>query len=340
MVIQYREYLSKKDTHKLRFAGNPSGYLVMPKRNQHTANEYISRINKVFDYIEKHFDKQFTLEELANVALFSKYHFNRIFQGVVGETPFQFINRVRLEKAAYLISINPTESITGIANKCGFPDSAVFSRNFKKHFNKTPTCYRKENSNISQVNSKLLQTGKKSFAYFCYETNSMKWKTNFELNKGVEVVTIPTKTVAYVRHVGAYKGDGDLFHGLWNRLFTWAGSRGLIGGRSFESLTVYHDSPNITEEAKLRTSICITIPPETEVDGIIGKMNIQGGKYAICHFELTESSDFEKAWEWVFGHWFPDSGYQPDDLPCFEIYPKSPVKRKINVDICVAVKPL
>ncbi len=67
-----------------------------------------------------------TLEELASVANFSKFHFNRIFQSIVGETPFQFISRVRIEKAAMLIATNKNESISEIAYKCGFSDTQYF----------------------------------------------------------------------------------------------------------------------------------------------------------------------------------------------------------------------
>ena len=68
--------------------------------------EYISRINKTFDYIESNLERSMTLEELAKVANFSKFHFNRIFHSIVGETPFQFILRVRIERAATLIASN------------------------------------------------------------------------------------------------------------------------------------------------------------------------------------------------------------------------------------------
>ena len=57
------------------------------------------------------------LEELATVANFSKFHFNRIFQSIVGESPFQFILRAIIEKAAMLILTNKNESISEIAYK-------------------------------------------------------------------------------------------------------------------------------------------------------------------------------------------------------------------------------
>jgi AraC family transcriptional regulator len=105
---------------------------------------------------------------------------------------------------------------------------------------------------------------------------------------------------------------------------------------------VYHDNPEITEEVRLRTSACISIPKDTPVEGEIGKMTIAGGRYAIARFEIT-SDQFQDAWDTVCGGWLPDSGYQPEDGPCFEIYHNNHQEhpeRKHIVDICVPVKPL
>lgn len=309
----------------------------MPPTN--TQNEYKSRINKAFDYIEANIDKSFTLEELASVANFSKFHFHRIFSVFLGETPFQFINRIRLEKAASLIATSRKDSITEIAYKCGFTDISVFSRNFKSYFGISASRYRSEKSNLSQADSNGQQAEDKPSMYFCYDLQIIKWRTSMKLNKSVEVKKLPKMTVAYIRHIGPYKGDEKLFEKLWNQLFTWAGPRGLIGGPNFKSLIIYHDDPNVTLEDKLRMSVCITVPEETKVDGEIGKMEVEEANYVIARFELT-ASDFQEAWSWLYGQWFPDSGYQPDDKPCFEIYPEEPKDGKFTVDICVPVKPI
>ncbi len=304
--------------------------------------EYISRINKTFDYIESNLEKPMTLAEIASVANFSKFHFNRIFLSMVGETPFQFILRVRIEKAATLILTNNNESISEIAFKCGFSDISVFSRNFKNYFHITASQYRTSkphNSNLSQQQSNSQQSNEKPTLYFCPELKTIKWRTTMKLNKSVEVRELPEMTLAYIRHIGPYKGDDKLFEGIWNRLFAWAGPRGLIGGKDFRSLVIYHDDPNVTIEDKLRMSVCITVPAGTKVDGEIGKMEIEAAKYVIARFELT-ARDFQLAWDWVYGQWFPASGYQPDDKPCFEMYPEEPKDGKFIVDICVPVKPI
>lgn len=302
---------------------------------------YIAKINKSIDYIDQHLEKAFTLEELASVASFSKFHFTRIFQSIVGESPFQFIMRVRLEKAAMYIITQKQESITEIAYKFGFSDIAIFSRNFKQLFGVAPSQYRRQKhnlSNFSQMESNCHQSPGNVIPYICQEFNTLKWKSDMELLKHAEVRELPDMTVAYIRHIGPYQGDNQLFERLWNKLFAWAGPRGLIGGKDFRSLIIYHDDPNVTTGDKLRMSVCITVPSDTKTDGEIGKMQLDAANYLIARFVLGPQ-DFQQAWDWVYGQWLPTSGYQPDDKPCFEMYPEEPKDGKFTVEICVPVKP-
>ena len=95
---------------------------------KHLIEEYRARINRVIDFIESSIDRDLTLSELANVAGFSRYHFHRIFGGMVGETLYGFIQRLRLEKAAMKLIQNPRESVTSIAMECGFTNSSAFAR--------------------------------------------------------------------------------------------------------------------------------------------------------------------------------------------------------------------
>jgi AraC family transcriptional regulator len=129
------------------------------------------------------------------------------------------------------------------------------------------------------------------------------------------VVQLPEMHVAYVRHIGPYKGDPQLFERLWGQLLRWAGPRALVGPRS-QLLCIYHDSPDITEPEKLRLSVCLTVPPETQVEGEVGKMALPGGPYLQARCELADDQ-YQAAWDYVYGRWLPESGYQPDDRPAF-----------------------
>ena len=106
------------------------------------SHEYTRRIDRVIDYLRDHLDKPLKLEDLAKVACFSEYHFHRVFGAMTGETLNDFTNRLRLEKAARLLT-KTRQSATEIGLECGFSSSATFSRSFNKAFNTSPTQYRR-----------------------------------------------------------------------------------------------------------------------------------------------------------------------------------------------------
>ena len=96
--------------------------------------EYVARINRVIDHIEANLGSTLALEDLAEVAAFSPYHFHRIFKSMVGENLGAFIRRRRVEKAASLLLSNPARPITQVALECGFSSPAAFARVFRESF--------------------------------------------------------------------------------------------------------------------------------------------------------------------------------------------------------------
>jgi AraC family transcriptional regulator len=157
----------------------------------------------------------------------------------------------------------------------------------------------------------------------------------------VEVRDNPALHVAYVRHVGPYKGDTALFERLFAQLFSWAGLRGLLASPDLKVLVAYHDDPALTDESELRTSVCITVPANTKGEGDVKTMTIPAGTYAIAHFEL-DPTEYEAAWLALYGTWLPGSGYQHDrDRPAFEMYLNDPhehLEHKHIVDIYLPSK--
>ena len=327
-------------------------------RRKRTAEQYRARINLAVDYIESNLDQEFTLEAIAAVAGFSKYHFHRIFYTFTGESLFQFIQRLRLEKAATLLLNDPARPVADIALECGFSNSSSFAKSFKQYFNYTASAWRDlghaaclqnkiptdPDRNLGQLNRNGGKATPAANLYIEYKNNIQIWRYEMMENENrvVEVKDLPETTLAYVRYVGPYKGDGKLFENLFNKLFQWAGPRNLLCYPETKTIIIYHDNPDITDESKLRVSVSISVPEDTAVDGEIGKMTLPAGKYALARFELSDT-EYQEAWDWVYRTWLPESGYQPDDRPCFEMYhndPKTHPQGKSIVDICIGVKPL
>lgn len=331
--------------------------------------EYKARINAVMDYIQCNLHKSLTLTELAKVANFSPFHFHRLFSSFLGETLNSFIQRLRIEKSAGMLISNPLKSITEIAFDCGFSSSAAFARLFKEMYKMSASQWRsggyKQFSKIGQTDGKickmisnLWKEQNSSTGYFIInksqhggadrielidsKNNARRTQMSFNVKSEVKIVTMPAFSVAYIRHIGPYKGNSKLFETLWNKINTWAGPRGLLQQPDLKCLTTYHDDPEITDEQKLRLSVCISVPEDTKVDGEIGKMKIPAGKYAVGHFELNED-EFQYAWDFMYGEWMSKSGYQPDDRMCFEMCLNDPSmhpEKKYVVEIHVPVKPL
>lgn len=297
-----------------------------------TELDYTSRVNAVFDYIEKNLARDMSLDELAEVSCFSKYHFCRMFDAVVGETPFEFIKRVRLEKAASMLQLHQEKTVTEIALDCGYNDLAVFSRNFSEWFGMSPTDFR----NSTLENSNKNQTLDFSSLYLDSEENG---NNNIEQLQSSEVRNITGRTVAYLRHMGPYKGEESLYNDYFSRLLSWADSRGLIDQPNAHPMAIYHDIPCVTDEQKLRLSFCLPVPPDTPVDGEIGKMHLSKGRFLVARF-VVAPQNIPMAWQWVYDSWFPGSGYLPADNLPYEAYPGQSKNGKMKVDIYVPLEPL
>ncbi len=314
-------------------------------------DEYTARINRVIDFIENNLDEDLSLKRLSAVANFSEYHFHRIFKSMTGETLNGFVNRIRLEKSASFLTGNPAKTITEIAYDCGFSGSAAFSRSFRELFGVTPSQWRKAGSRICKNKSsnciKQSNAGKDLYEMTFYideVTKNQVWRISM-INKNdvkIEVKELEGFELAYVRHIGPYKGDESLFKSLFERLYKWAGPRGLLNFPETKVLCVYHDDPGLTDDEKLRTSACITVPADTRSEGEVGRMKIEAGRYAVASFEI-QVDEYEDAWNIVCAEWLPESGYQPADGPCFEICLNDPDEHPENrhlIEICIPVKPL
>ena len=64
------------------------------------ANAYEARMLRVIDYIHDNLDGDLSLDNLADVAAMSRFHWHRVFHAMTGETCAAAVRRVRLNRAA------------------------------------------------------------------------------------------------------------------------------------------------------------------------------------------------------------------------------------------------
>lgn len=300
---------------------------------QHTALEYVKRVCKAMNYISRNIDRSLSLEEIAEEAHFSMYHFHRVFKAVTGETVTGFTRRLRLEMAAGYLVGYPKTDITKIAIDCGFSSSQNFAKTFRQHFGMTPSEYRK-----SKIGNKFSKHENALSLTTVYDPDMVLenlLRNERRMNVKAEVKNQPEYHVAYVRKMGPY--GKETCEQAFGELLQWACPKGYLN--SGVVLGVYWDNPEITPPEKCRIDACVGVPQGTEPDGPAGIQTISGGPYAVCHFEITET-EFQKAWEDAFA-WLIDSGYECENKPCYEFYhndAREHPEGKWIVDICIPLK--
>ncbi len=99
------------------------------------------RILKVKDYIDKHFNEDVRLNELADLIGMSPSAFSRYFKLSTGKTLSEYIVGIRLGMAARKL-VDSTDSISEICYVCGFNTISNFSRLFRKYKGCNPTEFR------------------------------------------------------------------------------------------------------------------------------------------------------------------------------------------------------
>ncbi len=300
-------------------------------------NEYKERMDSVIKYIVDNSNQKLTLDMLAGVSNFSKYHFTRVFTSIVGVTPVAFVNQERLQKAVYLLG-ETNKPIVEISNQCGFESVSTFNALFKRHYGTTPSDVRnsgRKNSNFS------LEYSNKQEELAPLEDYNRNRNNQLLIRAWDNMITIkelPEYEVAYVRHVGRYLDT----HVAWDKLGRWAHQQGLTPQNHY-FIGISVDDGNLVEEHACRYDACVTLPNRFEKHGHsthVEFKTLSGGMYAIYQYYDTLDK-FVLAYQSVFSLWLPSSEYDADDRPCLEFCMNDPAKDKegkCKVDLCIPIK--
>ena len=92
-------------------------------------------------YIDGHFDRDFSIDELAAACHISASRLHHLFSEQLGTTPTKYRNTVRVERATAELRLTDS-SIEDIAERCGFNSAAYFRETFKAETGLTPSEYR------------------------------------------------------------------------------------------------------------------------------------------------------------------------------------------------------
>jgi AraC family transcriptional regulator len=110
---------------------------------EYTRQDMTRAVRQMQDYIRTHVHKKIAAEDLACAAGYSPWHAQRIFREMTGQSPFEYIRRLRLSQAAIVLRDKPSR-IIDVALDFMFNSHEGFTRSFSKEFGITPANYRSQ----------------------------------------------------------------------------------------------------------------------------------------------------------------------------------------------------
>lgn len=86
-------------------------------------------------------EESLDLAKSAEIAQVSPFQLHRKFKSLMGESPRSYLERLRLERAAFRLLIQRSDLLT-IALDCGFSNPDTFTRAFRRRYGQTPSAWR------------------------------------------------------------------------------------------------------------------------------------------------------------------------------------------------------
>ena len=262
-----------------------------------THREYFQAINRAVEFINESLNKPINLYDLAGVANISGFHFHRIFKALMNESPGEYIQRLRLEKAAFKLQTTQ-QTILEIAEETGYQSSYALSKAFKKRFGVPPAIFRKRSSNLS-----------------------VPADTPAFIRIEPEIREIKDKQVITVRVTNPFVNT-DAFILAWNKLIRFANING-IPDKEHEYISLSRDISTITKPELYRSYACITANSNIKPKGEFGKQTINGGLYAVFTYK-GKYRNLERLYCYIYRSWIPNSKYELRDMAFFEKFLNSP----------------
>ncbi|MCM0080559.1 AraC family transcriptional regulator [Geomonas sp. Red32] len=263
-----------------------------------TAKAYAQRFERVFDYIERHLDQPLSVEQLSQVAHFSKFHFHRQFSLYTGIGVLAYVRLLRLRQASYRLVFRRQERITDIALDAGFDSPEAFARAFRQAFGQPPSQFRKA-------------------------PQWQPWSERFRLpprerreKMDVKITDFAETRVAILQHRGAPGRINDSAL----KFIEWRKESGLSPKDSSRTFGVAYDDPEATPPEEFRFDICgeVSEPVPENRQGIVNGV-IPGGRCAVVRHLGSHDRIGESIYP-LYREWLPESGEELRDFPLFFRY--------------------
>ena len=290
---------------------------------QTTRSFYVSAVHRALGQVLRSLDDAVDLGALAREAALAPLHFHRIFRGMVGETPLELHRRLRLERAARHLCAGDAP-VTRVAFDAGYETHESFTRAFRDAYASSPSEFRARAREAAASGAPLpmVELAAPTGIHFthAFPQNVVIQTREESSTMHVDVMSMSARRLATVAHRGPYNTIAKAFE----RLGELAGPCGLFETGVAAMLAIYHDDPDATPPAELRSDAGIVVPEGVTLPKGLTETRIAAGRFA----RTTHVGPYNllgDAWSRFMGTWLPSSGHRLGPLWSYEHYLNTPM---------------
>ncbi|MGY2237268.1 AraC family transcriptional regulator [Pseudomonas gingeri] len=284
-----------------------------------SSHAYAKRFDAVLAYIDTYLEGDLSVNALSRITNFSAFHFHRQFTAYVGVPVAQYVQLMRLRRAAHQLVGSPDQSVLETALSAGFESPEAFSRAFKRAFGMAPSAFAKA-------------------------PNWQLWSAVFVVPHFSRSITMQIRIVEFAEtRVAAleHRGAPGLVSESVNLFRQWRMRSGQSPVALSRSFGIPYDNPDTTSAEDFRFAICgeikeAVLPNEFGVHERV----IPAGRCAVIRH--TGSPDYigETIYP-LYRDWLPSSKEELRDHPLFfhylSVFPETP-QDQWQTDIYVPLK--
>jgi len=108
------------------------------------SSEKATIVTTIISYMNDNYMKNISLDKISKNIYLSPVYVSKIFKEETGDSPINYLIKIRLEKASLLLKKNKEISIKEISKLVGYEDAYYFSKLFKKYYGFSPTQFKRE----------------------------------------------------------------------------------------------------------------------------------------------------------------------------------------------------
>jgi AraC family transcriptional regulator len=256
----------------------------------------MSPVGKALWYIESHFAREITLEEIANVSGVSRYYLSRAFGEATGRSIMRYVRGRRLTEAARSLSAGAS-NILSVALDAGYGSHEAFTRAFRDQFGITPEAARAQrgldnlalvepikmdDTPIAKLEPPRLESGRPLLIAGTGDRYTCETSTG-----------IPSQWQRFVPHVGHVPGQvGRVAYGV---------------------------RCNMDDEGNFDYICGVEVSSFSDLPSDFGRVRIPKQWYAVFAHR-GHVSTIRRTISAVWNKWLPESGHELADAPDFELY--------------------